>query len=337
MPQPRSDRLIDLHCDWLLQYATETSVFDPSLYGEVTGRLKQVDGYLQDTAAAVLACFRRATDWSRQADPWTALGDLITRLAAEFPGRLLIGPDDLTRWRDEPDGLCWAVIGVEGFDALIRSREDLARLASLFDRGVRVFLPSYTSKGLLAGSSEPGDDRGLTELGRAFLESLLELAAPNGPRPALDLAHLSPLAMSEVLAWFEAETSRADLLLPVYGHGAPVHADFDRPRAITVENLGRLRRIGGFVGFSVGPPFFPSAESLKASIDATAGLPFVDRAGYEGVAIGTDFLGVDGVLPGLANAGEVIAWLVETFDESTAYALMRGNAERFVSRLAGQP
>ena len=97
-------RLIDLHVDWLLQYASESVVFDPSLYAGAEGRLEQIEGYLQTTRAAVLACFRRADDWSNQSDPWAALGQLITRIEAEFPGRLLIGPDDFDRWQDGPRG-----------------------------------------------------------------------------------------------------------------------------------------------------------------------------------------------------------------------------------------
>ena len=132
-------RLIDLHVDWLLQYAGETTVFDPACYAGVNERLGQIQGYLQDTSAAVLACYRRADDWARHlANPWAALDELITRAEAEFPGRLLVGPDDLARWNAEPDGLCWGILGVEGFDPLIRAPDDLGHLAGLFERGVRV-------------------------------------------------------------------------------------------------------------------------------------------------------------------------------------------------------
>jgi membrane dipeptidase len=161
-------RLIDLHVDWLLQYAGETTVFDPSAYARVPQRLDQVRGYLQDTSAAVLACYRHADDWARhRRDPWAALGELIVRLEAEFPGRLLLGPDDCARWRQDADGLCWGVIGVEGFDALVRSAADLDRLPGLFDRGVRVFQPLYTPDNALGGSSTAGDDRRSTAAARS--------------------------------------------------------------------------------------------------------------------------------------------------------------------------
>src|SRR6185437_14488063 len=196
---------------------------------------------------------------------------------------------------DDPGGLCWGVVGIEGFDPLIRAPADLDRLPALFERGVRVFQPVYSAENLLGGSSAAGDDRGLTDLGRAFLGALEDLgpASGDGPRPAVDLAHLNPAASADVLAWFEADAPRADRLVPVYSHGALWHDGFTSPRAITAGNLGRLRALGGAVGFGVGPPFYPSADALKAGIEAAAALPFRGRAGFEGIAIGTDFLGVD--------------------------------------------
>ena len=139
---------------------------------------------MQATRAAVLACYRRADDWAGQADPWAALGGLVTRIEAEFPGRLLIGPDDFDRWQDDRDGLTWGLIGVEGFDALVRSEDDLGRLPRLIDRGVRLFQPVYGADNRLGGSSSPGDDRGLAELGRRFLEALvIPWSVPKGPGP----------------------------------------------------------------------------------------------------------------------------------------------------------
>ncbi len=60
---PPPPRLIDLHTDWLLQYATETTLFDPALYRRVQGRIGQAEGYLQATGAAVPSCSRDADDW----------------------------------------------------------------------------------------------------------------------------------------------------------------------------------------------------------------------------------------------------------------------------------
>lgn len=328
-------RLIDLHCDWPLQYAGETTDFDARFYPGVGARLGQVEGYLQGTSASVFACYRDAGDWAGCADPWLALGSLFARIEAEFPGRLLIGPDDASRWRDDSEGLCWGAIGVEGFDALIRTPADLDRLARLFEHGVRVFQPVYTAASLLAGSASPGDDRGLTDLGRAFLDLLAGLATDDGPRPILDLAHLNPRSASDVLDWFEQDGARSKRLIPVYSHGALSQDGFDSPRFITAENLGRLRALGGVMGFTASPGFYPTADALKASIETAASLPFLGRFGYEGLAIGTDFLGVDKTLAGLGNVAGVVAWLESTFDRETASSLVSGNARVLLSLATG--
>ena len=331
-------RLIDLHVDWLLQYAPETVVFDPSHYPGMGAKIGQVEGYLQSTRAAILACWRTAEDWASQTDPWSALGQLLTRIEAEFPGRLLIGPDDFDRWREDRDGLTWGMIGVEGFDSLIRSPDDLARLPRLFERGVRLFQPVCTSTSLLGGSSIPGDDRGLTELGRSFLDALLALQPDSrGPRPIFDLAHLNPLAASDALSWFEADPSRPKRVVPVYSHGTPAHAGFDTPRAITLENLTRLRALGGFLGLGISPPFFQSVEQVQAAFEVIAAVPFEGRIGHEGIAIGTDFLGVSRTLPGLANAAEVLDWFQKTFDRPVVNALLQENAMGLFAKAAGGP
>ena len=115
-------RLIDLHCNWALQYAGETCQYDAAAYADVLTRLDQVEGYLTGTGIAVLTCGRRAGDWTQQPDAWKTLGEMIARYEAEFSGRLLIGPDDVTRWNAEPpDGIGWGILGIEGFDALVRT------------------------------------------------------------------------------------------------------------------------------------------------------------------------------------------------------------------------
>ena len=323
------ERLIDLHVDWLLQYAPETTLFRPELYPGVAARLGQSDGYLGATKAAVLACYRSVLDWASQGDPWRALGDLITRLEAEFCGRLLMGAEDFARWKADFDGLTWGVIGVKGFDSLIRSSNDLSRLPSLFDRGVRVFQPVSSGGSVLGGSAAIGDERGLTELGREFLEALVAISSDS--RPILDIAHLNPRTMADVLNWFEEDGLRIERLLLVYSHGAPATVGFSSPRAISELNLKRLRALGGSVGFTLAPPFFDSADEVRLAIERTAEIPFRGSAGYDGIAIGTDFLGIDRVIHGMENAPRTVAWLVASYDPATARNLMCGNAESLVA------
>jgi membrane dipeptidase len=151
----------------------------------------------------------------------------------------------------------------------------------------------------------------------------------------LDLAHMNPAAAAEVLDWFEDDASRSSSLIPVYSHGGLRHDGFVSPRALTLENLERLRRLGGVVGFSVGPPFYETAAQIREGIEAAAALPFEGRPGFEGIAIGTDFLGVDQTLPGLSNVEGVVAWLRDSFAPESADALTSGNARRLIERAVG--
>lgn len=325
-------RLIDLHVDWPLQYVGETTQFDPADYPPIAARLGQVQGYLQATSAAVVACFRSAADWARRADPWAALGSLLARVEAEFPGRVLADPADHARWRADSEGLTWAVIGVEGFDALVRATADLDRLPALFARGVRVFQPVHGPSGLLGGSTAEDDARGLTDLGRSFLARLEEMATPAGPCPLLDLAHMNGRTIAEALDWLEADAGRARRLVPIFSHGGLGDAS---PRALRWEFVGRLRCLGGHIGLSVGPPHVTSTDELRAAIEHAAALPFSGEAGHRGLAIGSNFLGLSAPVVGLEDAESVANWLMGAFGPRVGRTLVQENAGDLIALATG--
>jgi len=330
-------RLIDLHCNWLRQYAGETRLYDslpPAEIPDVVGRL---DGYMSGTSAAVLACRRGPDDWARRGDRWRSLDELIVRYESEFAGRLLIARADVERWRAEPsDGLCWGMLGVAGFDSLIREPADVDRLPGLFERGVRVFQPVESRSSLLGGSADPDDDRGLTALGRSFLARLGELASGGepSPRPIVDLAGLNARSMAEVIK-LATEGASAGRLLLMYSHGALVHEEFATPGALSHHNLAALRAGGGVIGFCPGMPYHLTRVELRAGIDAAASVPFEGRVGFEGIAIGSDFLGIEQTLPRMGNVSEVRRWITRRFDRDTAVMLIAANGRRLLVRAAG--
>ena len=328
-------KLIDLHVDWLLQYTDETVVFDASLYPGVKSRQPQLTGYLQGCSAAVLSCFRRKEDWSAQTDASAALDQLLTRHEAEFPGRLLTGPEDYFRWREDTSDLTWGLVGVEGLDPLIREGADLGLVARLVRRGVRLFQPVYNETSVLAGSSVEGDDRGLTSLGAAFLQHLFDAAKHERTLVILDVAHLNQRATSEVLDWFESDATRAEVLIPAYSHGTLAHPDFSTERALSSANLVRLIELGGYVGVSVSPPFFQRLDQLKQVVDQILELRTSQRSGSQALGIGTDFMGVDQTLPGLGNIAEVIDWFQKSYPKSVSKAILRDNAQQLITRCVG--
>jgi membrane dipeptidase len=333
-------RLVDLHCDWLRQYATETTILEPALYGEVTRRLGRLRGYLQGTAAAVLFCGRKREDWERQRDPWGSLVELLAVYEAEFAGRLLIAPPDLARWRAEPpDYLSWGMMAVAGFDFLVREPGDLDRLPCLFDRGVRVFQLAETAANVLAGSAETGDDRGLTDLGRAFLARLGELSDGRkpGPMPIVDLVALNHRSIAEILCWFESKLACNRCLSLIFSRGGVWHQGVETMCGLSREHLVRLRALGGFVGLTPSPPCHRTPDELKAGIEAIASVPFEGRLGYEGIGIGTDFLAFDEALPGLDEVAHIQSWVGGAFDHRTAGLLLHDNGRRLIARAMGVP
>ena len=329
-------RLIDLHCNWAIQYARESTQYNPVLYCEIPGKLDQVDGYLSAVSAAVLVCGRRTEDWSAQRDPWRQLGEMIARYEAEFCGRMLHGPDDVARWLAEPesDAICWGMLGIEGLDFLVRESTDLDRISVLLDRGVRVFQLAASASSPLAGVSAAGDDRGLTELGRSLLEILADLAPPPvepRPRPVVDLAGLNARSTGDVLSWFEADSPRCERVPLVRSRGGVDDSGFLH------NNLARLRALGGVIGLSVGPPLVASTESLREGIEAIAAVPFQGRPGYEGIGIGSRYLELERSAAQLASAAEVTEWLTATYPPAIALALVQGNARKLLLRAAGAP
>lgn len=333
-------RLIDLHCNWALQYAGETCHYDAAAYADVLKRLDQVAGYLTGTGIAVLTCGRRAGDWARQPDAWKTLGEMIARYEAEFSGRLLIGPNDVARCNAEPpDGMAWGILGIEGLDALVRQPDDLDRLPGLFRRGVRVFQPVETEASALGGAAVAGDDRGLTDLGRAFLDRLDELARTShrsGPCPVIDLADLNPRTTDDVLDWFESDRTRLDRLLMVRSHGA-----IETPRrpvvtGLAAERLKRFRALGGVVGLSPGLPYFDSPADFREGIEAIASVPFRGKAGYMGIGIGTDFLNLEQSLPQLENASRLTEWLAASFAPDIASRVICASMLPLLLRTAGR-
>lgn len=299
-------RLIDLRCDWALQYAAESTQYDPADYPEVPARVPRLDGYLTGVSAAVLTCRRSPADWARRADPWRDLGEMIARYEAEFPGRLIARPDDVARWRAEPrGGLAWGVLAADGLDALVKSPADLDRIPGLFARGVRVF-------GAVAG-----------DLALPFLDRLLGSPPEGeGPRPALDLAGADAPTVAAALDWYEADPSRSTrlpLLHSAFGPGAG--PDVAR----------RLRALGATLG--VAPT--PTVDAFRGTIESLAALPFRDRPGFEGIGVATDYLRLDETVPELSKAGRLAAWIAETFPGDVARALAYDNARRLLLATAG--
>lgn len=315
----------------MFQYVGETTQNEPADYPPIAPRLGQISGYLNSVSAAIIPADRSAADWARQDDPWAALGLSIARVEAEFPGRILADREDWDRWRDDPDGLTWAVLGVGGCNVWIQQTGDLERLPGLVHRGVRLFRLISRPGGPMGGTGAEGDDRGLTSLGRDFCNALEDALSDRGA-VLIDLAAMSRQCRNDVLAWLESDGSRGERVVPI---ASPVSIDPDQPGSLDLDGLRRIRAIGGIVGLGAGPPDHDTTEKLQAALERAAEVPFRGEPGPQGIGIATSFLGRDQTAPGLATAEAITRWLTATFGEERSSAWIRGNGEALIARICG--
>ncbi|RUL89007.1 Zn-dependent dipeptidase, microsomal dipeptidase [Tautonia sociabilis] len=313
MTQLGGTRLVDLAVEWPLQYAGESVGIDEASYPGVRGRLAQVEGYLSATAIA-LVWFGPSPEGGE--DPWAEVSGLMSRVEAEFSGRLLSGPDDLGRLDREPaEALTWAVAGLRGAAAICRSEGGTDRLEALIGRGVR----AVRLVGLVDRPAGSTDDLGLGESDR---ELFAALAGLGGPRILVDLAGLGPRAAGEAIA--SCGESGGELV-PIVSLGT---LQDGKAGGLSAEDFERLRSLGGVVGLGMGRPFVAGADALAREIDA-----FASRTGgVDGLAIGTGFLGVEEAAEGLGTAPAVLSWLAGRFDEETSARLASENARATLNR-----
>jgi len=197
---------------------------------------------------------------------------------------------DLVRLREqraadpETIGVLLAVEGAHAFEG------DPADLERAFDLGVRMVGLAHFFDNAYAGSAHGVEKGGLTELGRGTLRRMEELGI------AVDLAHLSPAAIDEVLAIATR---------PVFVSHGGAKGTCDNARTLSDDHLRAIAANGGVVGIG----FWETAVCGTAPRDVARAIRYVaDLVGDEHVALGSDYDGATTVgfdvsaLPALTQA-----------------------------------
>jgi microsomal dipeptidase-like Zn-dependent dipeptidase len=179
------------------------------------------------------------------------------------------------------------LLGVEGAHAL---NDDVDNFDALFDAGVRMIGHTHFFDNAFAGSAHGLEKGGLTEQGELLLERMLERGV------LIDLAHLSPVAVSQIL-------DRADVPT-VVSHGG-VQATCPGPRNLSDEQIRRIAAGGGVIG--VG--YFEFAVCGRELSHVLAAMRHIaDLVGADHVGLGSDYDGGTNVgfdtsqLPALTQA-----------------------------------
>ncbi|MBI1328727.1 MAG: peptidase M19 [Alphaproteobacteria bacterium] len=161
---------------------------------------------------------------------------------------------------------------IYGFQNGAMMGDDVERVDTFADLGVRIFQLTYNPANQLGDGAMAPENRGLTSFGRAVVEKL------NARRMMVDLSH-----SGEKTCLDAAHLSKA----PISINHTGCRALCDMPRNKTDEELKLVASKGGFIGIYFMPflkaDSHPHAEDVVAHIDHA-----VNVCGEDHVGIGTD-------------------------------------------------
>ena len=197
-----------------------------------------------------------------------------------------------------------AIFGVEGAHAL---EGDLDNLQLLFDAGVRMIGLTHFFDNEFAGSAHGIEKGGLSELGRELVTRMQAMGI------AIDLAHLSPAAIDDVLAIANKP--------PLVSHTG-VRATCDSPRNLSDEHIRAIADAGGVIGIG----YFELAICGTDPTEIVAAMKHViELVGDEYAALGSDY-----------DGGTEVAFDTSQLRALTQQMLDDGLSEESIRKIVGE-
>lgn len=162
-------------------------------------------------------------------------GEIIRHAAELAPDEIMLvrtreDLDALVAARARNPGLIGALLGLEGAHAL---EGELANLERFATSGVRMIGITHFFDNAFAGSAHGVERPGLSALGRDLVAEMVERGI------LIDIAHLSPRAIDEVLAMVD---------VPVVVSHTGVKGTCDNPRNLSDEHVRKIAAGGGIIG-----------------------------------------------------------------------------------------
>ncbi|MHB0879087.1 MAG: dipeptidase, partial [Anaerolineae bacterium] len=214
------------------------------------------------------------------------------------------------------------LLALESSDAL---EGELGVLRMLHRLGVRSLSLTHNARNRAAdGIFEAGTGGGLSRFGREVL------AEANHLGMLIDIAHLAPAGIAEVLAAGEA---------PVIASHSNCHAVWPHPRNLDDAQLEALARRGGVICITYVDKFLTAERPTLAHV-----LAHIDHAvavvGVEHVGIGSDYDGFVGPRPiGLEDVTRLpnltAALLDRGYAPDAVRAVLGGNLLRVIGQVCG--
>jgi microsomal dipeptidase-like Zn-dependent dipeptidase len=201
-----------------------------------------------------------------------------------------------------------AVLGIEGAHAL---EGDLANLDVVFARGFRMIGLTHFFDNEFSGSAHGAEKGGLTELGRALVRRMQELGV------LVDLAHVSPTAVDEVLAISTRPT--------VVSHGG-VKGTCPSERTLSDEHVRAIAAGGGVIGIG----YWETAVCGREPRHVVAAMRHVvSLVGDDHVGLGSDYDGATTVGFDTSQLAALTQQLVnDGFSSESIGKILGGNVVR---------
>ncbi|MBW2286672.1 MAG: dipeptidase [Deltaproteobacteria bacterium] len=233
------------------------------------------------------------------------LGELIeSSEGAVMPVRTRADLDAAIAAHRENSDVVGVIFGIEGAHAL---EGDLDNLPVLFDAGVRMIGLAHFFDNEFAGSAHGIEKGGLSDLGRELIARMEAMGI------AIDLAHLSPTAIDDVLA-----IANKPLLVSHTG----VRATCDSPRNLSDEHIRAIANTGGAIGIG----YFELAICGTNPTEIVAAMKHViELVGDEHVALGSDY-----------DGGTEVAFDTSQLRALTQQMLDDGLSEESIRKIAGE-
>jgi len=180
-----------------------------------------------------------------------------------------------------------ALLSVEGGEAL---EGELAVLRMLFRLGIRSLGLTWNHQNQLAtGVGKGVHGEGLTAFGRQVVREMNRLGM------VIDLAHINEAGFYDAVC----ESSE-----PVIVSHSNARALCDHPRNLSDEQLRKIKEADGVIGLNFYPKFV-SAEKATISKLIDHFVHIAEVAGIDHLGIGSDFDGIDQVIPDLEDVTKV--------------------------------
>lgn len=222
---------------------------------------------------------------------------------------------------------CFTGTGSPGALPLLENADALLEFPAevLKKRGFRLVGLTHVGKNRIGDGNRVKDPEGLTPEGLKLIKELDRLGF------AIDTAHLSPPCFVQV-----ADTFSGQLLSTHTGF----RAFCDTPRNLDEEQIRTLLSRGGVIGLAAYPGMLSGdgradIHEIFRQIDW-----FTQKFGPEGIGLGTDFGGYDGVCEGFVDHTGIpeLARMLEDagYPETSRAAILGENWLRLLSRILAQ-